>query len=96
MASAVELVILPECLGALGVEIGGKVVDVDALGRFLARLHPDQRKVDRPVRDLAKELDGREVSEEVSANLLNGNDGQTIIACEQKVGCFHISVFFHV
>lgn len=63
----------------LAIEIVGQVLQVYALGAFLALLKPKQWKRDLASCDLSDKLFGREMAEVVAANDVDGNYGLPII-----------------
>ena len=87
--SAVHLVERPKSLCSLIVEVLCKVVDMDALGGFLAVLHSYKRYGQVSLVYLAQEAPERKVAEIVLHQPINRDDGLTILG-HQKECSFHL------
>jgi len=71
-------------------EVLGQIGQMNALGTFLTLFDPHEGKGDLARRDLSDQLGWREVSEIVSANLIDRDDGFAAILSHQKKCRIHV------
>jgi hypothetical protein len=76
------------------IEIDSQVLKVDALRTFLAAFNADQRNGNIAGRDFRNKFDGRQMTEIVSANAFNRNDGLPFILGQEQERSVHRNLLY--
>lgn len=87
---AVKLLVLFQRERPPSVDVVGQILEMDALGAFLAVLHANERDCDLSGRYLSDELLWREVSEIIPAHKFYRNDSSAIILRHEKESGVHV------